>query len=1570
MQNTCECNPNTFGNPYIGCSKQNKITCNTASCGKNAECHDGLNKIDCTCPSGYKGNPYVKCEDIDECSSNMACGNGAICINTLGSYDCRCKSGFTGNPFLLCLPLQKDYCDDASTCQCTDAIQCPSGYACINGGCSDLCENTRCGPKAICDSGKCICPAGFIGDPFDLIKGCTLRGQCSNDVDCKTSEICFQFSKGVRKCVDGCSKLQCGPNALCVSNDHTSTCICAEGYYGNPGDLFQGCQAEKRVATGSCKTNADCTNGDICYLTDLGVHSCINPCSAVACGTNELCIVEGSNPVCHCKENFIWNPLTSVCEKPSIPDCSTDNDCHQVAACKKDVLGVLKCTKVCAQFTCPLNSVCVATNHRGSCQCLPGFSGNPNDRNGCRTETKNKCETSAECAESEKCINYAGSMACRPACEDLICGASAICVTNNHVAQCQCPPGSFTGNPYDVTSGCKSVPCVYNIDCPSSQLCNRMTYTCINVCEEDTCGDNAICIAEDHKSNCQCPQGFRPNPIADVECAPFDSCNINSCHSSAICETSPNGYICKCPDNLIGDPYSTGCIKQGQCSIQTDCPGNTICLNGHCTDICDGACGINSVCKVINGNPVCTCPKKLTPLVNGDARDGCGRSETSCISDRDCDGVCLNGQCKAVCRNANDCMMQERCENNMCVQPCAGHSQCTDGQACVNGNCIFGCRSNRDCAEEFACINNKCQDPCDSEGVCGPNAVCSCKNHVTSCHCPTGFDAFPVPEQGCVRVSTKCTSTSQCSPGLMCIANQCNLPCRDTTDCASGERCFNSVCSKVCYDNNYCLPGEICNNAGTCQTGCVLDTDCPDLNVCFNNKCKCSHGYIGTPYGCEDIDECSDNPCHATATCVNTPGSYKCLCSGDTVGDPYSDPGCIRPNECYSNNDCENNLYCKDGKCTDACAHQKCGTNAICEVFNHIAACTCPIGHLGDPLDESIGCFKVECLNNDDCISERACHLDSHKCVNPCDLVDCGKGSCSAEEHTAVCTCFTGFQLVNGVCDDIDECLGNPCHTTAKCENTYGNFICSCPEGLIGDPISVGCRNPSECFENSDCPETASCIESRCKNPCEDRSSCGKNAICSPLGHRAICQCPVNTVGDPKLSCEKIECSENNDCSSSETCIDFKCINPCSLPNACGQNADCFNENHVGICSCKPGMTGSPLLGCVSIQYCSTDHQCTAGTKCNAGICSAVCTNTRECIENQMCIQNICQPTCTSNSTCPDFQYCLNNICTQEFKCRSDEDCDIDEVCVTDNNGRSNCENACIGRVICGRNAECASRNHEAVCTCKPGFYADNNGCRKIECETDSDCSNDKTCENYMCKIACLLGDRCGENAICLAENHKQVCYCQPGYTGDPTQQCILIDVCKDGPCASGATCKNIRGAVKCTCPVGFVGEPYKEGCKIAVECHTNEDCPNQAICSTENGVPKCRDVCASMQCGPNADCSGSDHTAFCSCREGFEGDASNLLSGCQPKPISCGSSRDCPENSYCYNEICRPVCTLTTECSGEEICQNGQCLNPCDQPQACGMNAKCSIRSRVKQCSCPPGFTGTPDVECVRSMY
>lgn len=88
---------------------------------------------------------------------------------------------------------------------------------------------------------------------------------------------------------------------------------------------------------------------------------------------------------------------------------------------------------------------------------------------------------------------------------------------------------------------------------------------------------------------------------------------------------------------------------------------------------------------------------------------------------------------------------------------------------------------------------------------------------------------------------------------------------------------------------------------------------------------------------------------------------------------------------------------------------------------------------------------------------------------------------CQVIENEPVCICYEGYELVNNQCQDRNECLHNPCHPTAICENVPGSYQCSCPHNMIGDPIHEGCRDPNECYSDADCHQSATCTNSRYK---------------------------------------------------------------------------------------------------------------------------------------------------------------------------------------------------------------------------------------------------------------------------------------------------------------------------------------------------------------------------------------------------------------------------------------------------------------------------------------------------------
>lgn len=52
----------------------------------------------------------------------------------------------------------------------------------------------------------------------------------------------------------------------------------------------------------------------------------------------------------------------------------------------------------------------------------------------------------------------------------------------------------------------------------------------------------------------------------------------------------------------------------------------------------------------------------------------------------------------------------------------------------------------------------------------------------------------------------------------------------------------------------------------------------------------------------------------------------------------------------------------------------------------------------------------------------------------------------------AVCgSCGPGTQLVNGACEDVDECMWRPCLHGGSCLNLRPGYLCVCGPGHLGD---------------------------------------------------------------------------------------------------------------------------------------------------------------------------------------------------------------------------------------------------------------------------------------------------------------------------------------------------------------------------------------------------------------------------------------------------------------------------------------------------------------------------------------
>lgn len=322
-------------------------------------------------------------------------------------------------------------------------------------------------------------------------------------------------------------------------------------------------------------------------------------------------------------------------------------------------------------------------------------------------------------------------------------------------------------------------------------------------------------------------------------------------------------------------------------------------------------------------------------------------------------------------------------------------------------SCKPECSTNSDCASDKACRNQKCVKPCP--GPCGQSAECRVINHNPICSCRSGFigdpftRCYPKPGNEVIQIPSTFkknkkiykylskldeTFISAIQPQLdetrdPCVPSPCgaNAECRAiggqaSCSCRTGYIGSPPNCRPECVTNQDCISSLACINekcVDPCPGSCGRNAQCTVLK--HISICTCFEGYKGDPFtGCElapiqgifngelyaivvfkwkwlewfyksyfltdkPVDLCNPSPCGPNAECNNG----ECTCLPEYHGDPYV---ACRP-ECTVSSDCQRHQICTRMKCVNPCP-DTCGTNAICEVINHIPMCSCPAGYTGN----------------------------------------------------------------------------------------------------------------------------------------------------------------------------------------------------------------------------------------------------------------------------------------------------------------------------------------------------------------------------------------------------------------------------------------------------------------------------------------------------------------------------------------------------------------------------------------------------------------------------------------------
>lgn len=225
---------------------------------------------------------------------------------------------------------------------------------------------------------------------------------------------------------------------------------------------------------------------------------------------------------------------------------------------------------------------------------------------------------------------------------------------------------------------------------------------------------------------------------------PINPCDTLNCGNNAYCAAYDGVARCNCITPYIGDPYS-GC--RPECTMDSDCNNNLACINQHCINPCQGICGLNSVCEVINHIPICSCEPGLT----GDPFRRCIKEPAGKIIIFEQIYYFYLFFTKKIVEMYYFFFLVSKiapCSPSPCgpysicqVQGNRAVCSCSPGYRGTPPSCRPECLVSTECAPSLSCINQKCIDPC--ENSCGLNANCIVNYHKPLCSCPRGFVGDP-----------------------------------------------------------------------------------------------------------------------------------------------------------------------------------------------------------------------------------------------------------------------------------------------------------------------------------------------------------------------------------------------------------------------------------------------------------------------------------------------------------------------------------------------------------------------------------------------------------------------------------------------------------------------------------------------------------------------------------------------------------------------------------------------------------------------------------------------------------
>ncbi|KAF6031164.1 hypothetical protein EB796_010522 [Bugula neritina] len=661
---------------------------------------------------------------------------------------------------------------------------------------------------------------------------------------------------------------------------------------------------------------------------------------------------------------------------------------------------------------------------------------------------------------------------------------------NFGIVECDCDPG-YVGSTCDEDfDGCSDNLCDDGtcIDVPADEfnVTSGVTYTCnITECKpgygrknisgvvDSFCSDIDECLSSNNPcvnsdcSNfpgsfeCQCRLGFRFNGSSTEVCVNIDECEEGIAPCEQVCMDTEGSFFCSCNDGYLPNTDGISCTADNNTAL--------LCASLNCSFACNTT------------SSLCICPRgQILNATDGTSCDSINECEGSNVCDVSSGATCVDLDIGYECK-CPEYGYQPLVNNNDPCQKCIFGSY---GLKC-NETCVCGDRA-RECDHELGCTNcnpgwkeDQCAVDIDEcvEGTdrCGPLATCTNTNGSYLCSCPEGYHNLN---------STHCENIDECAT---------TSPCSNLARCDDTSPGYTCTCQSGLTGS-----GLNCADIDECQP-VSGDSPCVALASCTNEfgsfRCDCNAGFSGdgkvNGTGCVDDNECqrATNACpFANSKCLNTPGSYNCLCiDGYELGADFI--SCLDINECTSNTfNCTlyetehgfsvcNNLngsYSCDTECDEGYLKTPIsGTEFFtCEQSDECQAEIFPCSNETESCQDTDGSYECNCLpgfernlSNETCFNTDECTAGTDNCTD----VPNGRSDCVDTFGSFECklSCNSGFMVSNDgtACENIDECEMGFCDaTTQNCNDTEGSYSCTCKDGYEESVGATSCSDINECL--------------------------------------------------------------------------------------------------------------------------------------------------------------------------------------------------------------------------------------------------------------------------------------------------------------------------------------------------------------------------------------------------------------------------------------------------------------------------------------------------------------------------